>query len=278
MSYLWNLFKSLRQNVLGYGQKIICDEENGDMNSSELEHLNPEASYSTYDIRPKNYKFQVKDKTIICVEGNISSGKSTTVSELKEYYKRNNRVKFLLEPLSIWEGIRDRNGNNMITKFYGDIKHYAFAFQMMAYISRLEILREALRDENVDIIITERSLFTDKNVFAQMLFDDGMLEDVEHEIYMRWFNSFIDDLPEAVIFYIRTEPEVAMERLIKRNREGEGSVNLDYLKRVHTYHDNWLMNNPDVTIVDGNVDITSDIKPSEILSHIIDGLMNNHQI
>lgn len=278
MSYLWNLFNTLKHNVLGYRQKIVCetDEENGNINSSELEHLNPEACSSSYDIRPKNYKFQVKDKTIICVEGNISSGKSTTVSELKEYYKRNNRVKFLLEPLSIWEGIRDRDGNNMITKFYGDIKHYAFAFQMMAYISRLEILRDALRDENVDIIITERSLFTDKNVFAQMLFDDGMLEDVEHEIYMRWFNSFIDDLPEAVIFYIRTDPEVAMERLVKRNREGEGSVNLDYLKRVHTYHDNWLMNNPDVTIVDGNVDITSDKKPSDMLSRIIDDLMNNH--
>jgi deoxyadenosine/deoxycytidine kinase len=256
-------------------QGVVVDDPDYDgENVSELTPLNTSNCYT------HNFKNIIKkrEKKIICIEGNISSGKSTTVSELKEMYKRNPRVKFLLEPLSIWESIRDKNGDNMITKFYGNIKHYAFAFQMMAYISRLEILREALRDDNIDIIITERSLFTDKNVFAKMLFDDGMLEDVEYEIYNRWFNSFIDDLPEPVIFYIRTDPEVAMQRLIKRNREGEGSVNLDYLKRVHKYHDDWLMNGQEsqkgVTIVDGNTDIYSNERPAELLATvIIDELM-----
>ena len=38
---------------------------------------------------------------------------------------------------------------------------------MMAYISRLSLFRKAL-EEDYDVIISERSIFTDKNVFAQM--------------------------------------------------------------------------------------------------------------
>ena len=145
------------------------------------------------------------------------------LNELRRVFGGDKRVKFLLEPLPIWEGIRDKDGNNMITKFYGNIKHYAFAFQMMAYISRLDILREALSDPGVDVIVTERSLFTDRNVFAKMLYDDDMLEDVEHTIYLKWFDSFIRDIPEMKIFYIKTSPEVAMQRLLSRNREGRTS-------------------------------------------------------
>lgn len=207
-------------------------------------------------------------KTLICVEGNISSGKSTTVNELREMFANDKRVKFLLEPLSIWEGIRDSSGNNMITKFYGNIKKYAFAFQMMAYISRLDILREALNDNETQIIVTERSLFTDRNVFAQMLYDDNMLEDVEHQIYMKWFDSFVRDIPESRIFYIRTTPDVAMDRLITRNREGE-KVSLEYLERVHKYHDDWLLRTPYTTVIDGNTTITASDRPALIIAESI---------
>lgn len=209
-----------------------------------------------------------KEKVLLCVEGNISSGKSTTVNQLRKVFGSDRRVKFLLEPLPIWEEIRDKDGNNMITKFYGNIKHYAFAFQMMAYISRLDILREALDDPGVDVIVTERSLFTDKNVFAKMLYDDGMLEDVEHTIYLKWFDSFIRDIPEMKIFYIRTSPEVAMERLLSRNREGE-NVTSEYLERVHEYHEQWLNDNPFVTAIDGNSDIDSAERPSKVIESVI---------
>lgn len=207
-------------------------------------------------------------KMLICVEGNISSGKSTTVNELREMFKNDKRVKFLLEPLSIWEGIRDKEGNNMITKFYGNIKRYAFAFQMMAYISRLDILRQALADPDTRIIVTERSLLTDRNVFAKMLHDDEMLEDVEHEIYLRWFDTFISDLPDSRVFYIRTTPEVAFQRLLSRNREGE-KVAAEYLERVHKYHDDWLMNEAYTTVLDGNHDIRHANRPSAYIAEAV---------
>ena len=219
-------------------------------------------------LRKDNTNTQKKEKVLLCVEGNISSGKSTTVNELRKVFGSDSRVKFLLEPLPIWEGIREKEGNNMITKFYGNIKHYAFAFQMMAYISRLDILRESLNDPYVDVIVTERSLFTDRNVFAKMLYDDDMMEDVEYTIYLKWFDSFICDIPEMKIFYIRTSPEVAMKRLLSRNREGE-NVSEEYLERVHKYHEKWLNDNPSVIAIDGNSDIDSNERPSKVIETVI---------
>lgn len=248
----WNIISNL---------KSLC----GLKRNNEKEMTNISQSHNQ-----KQAQFQ--NKILICIEGNISSGKSTTVNELREYFKNEKRVVFLLEPLSIWESIRDKQGNNMITKFYGNIKQYAFAFQMMAYISRLNILRETLSNPEVRVIITERSLFTDKNVFAQMLYDDDMLEDVEHEIYMKWFDSFISDIPKSKIFYIRTTPDIAMERLISRNREGE-NVSLEYLERVHKYHDDWLLELSETTTLDGNVDIDNIERPYKHISVVVNDLL-----
>lgn len=40
--------------------------------------------------------------TIVSIEGNIGSGKSTVINTLKEYYKSNDKVYFLEEPVSEW--------------------------------------------------------------------------------------------------------------------------------------------------------------------------------
>lgn len=211
-------------------------------------------------------------KKIISIEGNIASGKSTCVDSLREYFANNPRVKVLLEPLHIWQDIKDKDGVNMISKFYANIPKYSFAFQMMAYISRLTILRDALRDPEVEIIITERSLLTDKYVFAKMLHDSGDMEDVEHQIYMKWFDTFFKELPVHDLFYIRTDPEVAHLRLQKRAREGE-NVPLEYLRQIHQYHEDWLGDPSKVVLVDGNVDKDSEESPGTILTtHILDYL------
>ena len=50
---------------------------------------------------------------------------------------------FLQEPVDEWMNIKDKNGRSVISLFYEDQKRYAFSFQMMAYISRLQRLQEA---------------------------------------------------------------------------------------------------------------------------------------
>lgn len=178
---------------------------------------------------------------IYSVEGNIGSGKSTLLRMLKERYGHNKDYVFLQEPVSIWETITDETGENIISKFYKDQKKYSFAFQMMAYISRLHLIREAIIDNPSATIICERSIFTDRNVFAKMLHDDGMIEDIEYAIYLKWFDEFIKDIPVTGIIYVKASPEKSFERVVKRGREGE-SIPLEYLTNCHNYHEDWISN------------------------------------
>jgi deoxynucleoside kinase len=195
---------------------------------------------------------------IVSIDGNIGSGKSTLVEHLRERYEGHPKICFLQEPVEMWNTITSKDGETILSMYYGNQKKYAFAFQMMAYISRLVLLREALK-KDYDFIVTERSVFTDKNVFAKMLYDDEKIEEVEYAIYNKWFDEFLADMPTAAIIYVHTDPAVAEERVVKRSREGE-AIPLAYLERCHHYHEAWLnYDNVDDTtamlVLDANTDI-----------------------
>ena len=211
--------------------------------------------------------------TIVSIEGNIGSGKSTLLERLRDEFKDNQYVRFLREPVDEWEKIKDKDGNTMLQKFYADQKEYSFAFQMMAYISRLTIIRENVRDimkavENAKeegimqkkyIIITERSLYTDKYVFAKMLYDQGKIEDVKYQIYLNWFDEFAKDFPVNDVIYVNTDPKKCYERIHKRARVGEEVIPLAYLETCHNYHNEFLDETTGIKtnklILDGNQDI-----------------------
>ena len=128
---------------------------------------------------------------IISIEGNIGTGKSTFLENLESKIytnqKQSKSILFLKEPVDIWESIKDENGHTILEKFYKDQRRYAFTFQVMAYISRLSLLKRAIKENpECKVIIIERSLIADKNIFMQMLYDDGQVEQMEYEIYNRW--------------------------------------------------------------------------------------------
>ena len=128
--------------------------------------------------------------TIISIEGNIGSGKSTYVKILKEYIDENypQMAYFLEEPVSTWQNINSEDGKNIIECFYANQEKYSFSFQMLAYISRLALLQEAIQ-KGYEYIFTERCVFTDKNVFAKMLFDSGKIDKINYEIYLQFLTQ-----------------------------------------------------------------------------------------
>lgn len=205
--------------------------------------------------------------TIVSIEGNIGSGKSTLLANLRQHYENNSNVVFLKEPVDEWEKIKDENGETILKKFYADQEKYSFPFQMMAYVSRLKVLRDTLKtikndSENRNIvIITERSLYTDKMVFAKMLYDSKKIEHVNYQIYLNWFDTFSNEFPVNKVVYVKTSPEKCYQRIVKRSRTGEENIPLDYLASCSNYHDNMLDKQNlecvclDQLILDGNVDI-----------------------
>ena len=196
---------------------------------------------------------------IISIDGNIGSGKSTLLEILKKEFAHNEDVIFLREPVDIWESIVDENGTNIIEKFYEDQTKYAFSFQLIAYISRLALLKEALEQNPDKIIITERSLFTDKYVFAKMLYDSEKIEPINYHIYLQFFDTFVKDYGVDKILYIKTDPEKCSERILKRGRSGEQNIPLDYLIECDTYHNEMIdhadLKNAIKIVIDGNIDI-----------------------
>ena len=208
--------------------------------------------------------------TFISIEGNIGSGKSTLLANLRENYKNNDNVIFLKEPVDEWAKIKDINGTTILEKFYADQEKYSFSFQMMAYVSRIKVLRDTLKEKTKQhdsqekkqyIIITERSLYTDKMVFAKMLYDSGKIEDVNYQIYLNWFDTFSGEFPVHKIVYVKASPEKCYQRIARRSREGEENIPLDYLTSCSLYHDNMLDKTTSTCvcdeqlILDGNIDI-----------------------
>jgi deoxyadenosine/deoxycytidine kinase len=214
--------------------------------------------------------YERKPVRIISIDGNIGSGKSTLVSDLKQRFEDEKNICFLQEPIDLWNTIRDENDITILENYYKDQTKYAFSFQMMAYISRLSMLKKEINKNKYDIIITERSTNTDRYVFAKMLFDDKKIEKIQYEIYLKWFDEFISELPTIEVIYIRTSPNVAHERVKKRAREGESVIELEYLKRCHEYHENWLNKERGLSLVfDGNVNIYQEPKVLENWIEII---------
>lgn len=224
-----------------------------------------------------NYEIQ-----IISIEGNIGSGKSTLLANLKTHFHNNSKIIFLREPVDEWSKITDEHGTTIIEKFYADQEKYSFSFQMMAYISRLKLLKDAIKEIEEDVnnicwdhidykymlpkhlkytIITERSLFTDKMVFAKMLYDSNKIEHVNYQIYLSWFNTFAEEFKVDKVIYVKTDSQICYERVGKRHRDGEDKIPLEYLSNCDKYHEDMLNTElPDCVtkcqlVIDGNHNI-----------------------
>ena len=181
--------------------------------------------------------FTTPQPIIISLDGNIGAGKSTLLEELRV---RCPDYECVVEPVGEWMKLVDGDGKSLLENFYEDKKRWAYSFQNCAILTRIKALREAIRDAKKRIIITERSVLTDRHVFAEMLRDSGDLNLLEWTMYTRWFDEFACDLPLRGIIYITTGVDTSAERIQKRARTGESGIPKDYLTALETQHEKWV--------------------------------------
>jgi deoxyadenosine/deoxycytidine kinase len=197
------------------------------------------------------------ESIVISVEGNIGVGKSTIVDKLKSLHLE--EIEFISEPVDEWLKLKDEKGNNFLDIFYKDKKRWGYTFQNLAYITRMTNVVEKLVSDKNKCIITDRSIGTDKYVFGKMLHDDKYIDDLEWNIYNYWnnfFDKYIKHSNQQNVIYLRCTPEVAMERIKKRGRKEELTIEFEYIKKLSEYHDKWLLNSPNcnVLVLDCNND------------------------
>lgn len=191
---------------------------------------------------------------LLSLEGNIGSGKSTVLRKLKETYPE---WIFVDEPVSEWLALKNNTGESLLEVFYKDKSRWSYTFQNAAVLYRYKKLRAALDTVPVGkpaVIVMERSIETDRQIFCRMLHKDGFIDDLEKKLYEDWFDHLKSMLPQVDGYiHINTGPELSFERVAKRAREGESVIPLSYLQELEVYHKNWLFSEQnDKAVLDFN--------------------------
>ena len=176
---------------------------------------------------------------IYSVDGNIGAGKTTFLEAARAALGP--MVHVVLEPVGEWMRLKNAEGVSLLELFYSDKKRWAYTFQNCAILTRLRAIQEAMRDLPDDaIILTERSVLTDRYVFAEMLRASGDIDCLEWELYCKWFDTFAAALPITGIIYLTTGVGTSAGRIVKRGRSGEDHIPLDYLAALDTAHRAWI--------------------------------------
>ena len=77
------------------------------------------------------------------------------------------------------------------------------------------------------------------------LYAEGKMEDCEYAVLSEWFNWIVTnpdmDFGIDQIIYLRTDPEVAYQRIRARDRTEECKIPFQYIKDLHELHEDWLV-------------------------------------
>lgn len=182
---------------------------------------------------------------VIYVEGLIGAGKSSFLRELSRRCDHKT-TRCIYEPIHEWEE------SGMLKLFYSDMKRWAYTFQAYVFTSRINAIikfRESMTDDeygSLNKIYVERSVFSDKFFFMENLSRDGMVSTIEMDVYREWWDMWSRLLPAEFTFprcefiYLRPCMEVVMERVKKRARDGEASVDEKYQLDLERCHDTFF--------------------------------------
>ena len=164
---------------------------------------------------------------VLFLEGNIGAGKTSLLTMLGEHV--GNKVRIVEEPVKVWED------SGLLAESYDGTVSRAI-FQHVALATKTAALAEALRETPPDqLIIAERSPFSDAAVFAKAFLDEEVEQrayGVAHDASMRT----IGPLECGFVFLEGASTATLGERICQRNRNGESSIDAGLLAQLETLH------------------------------------------
>jgi len=201
---------------------------------------------------------------IITLDGNIGCFKTSILNYFHKYYK----TPVDLEPVENW--------SEYLKNMYNTDKS-TYNFQIRVWLDRCWI-----QEKSNTILLMERSPYFIKNVFVEKAYEDKTISEEEYKNILT-LHKTTDKLwkPQGYI-YLRSNPEICFNRIIKRGREAEKNIKIEYLKRIHELHDKKyeeaLKNNKNIICIDVEnksvADICSEIISSNIYNNIINQIYN----
>lgn len=172
----------------------------------------------------------IKNVLNVSVFGVIGVGKTTIVEQLEIALSEHDiNVHSIKEPINKWKAI------GLLGAFYVDMKKYAYTFQQYVFSSRLAQFKD-LDLEKVDLILSDGHVIMDRYCFAELLNEDGFIDEKEmswyKESYRDWRTLVPFADPDLIIYLKIDDMEVPIKRISKRNRNEEKGIQPEYIKKI----------------------------------------------
>lgn len=162
----------------------------------------------------------------IAIAGNIGAGKTTLSTKLSRHFG--------------WEVHYEPTDHNpYLSDFYDDMQRWSFNLQIYFLNSRYQQVLNILNGDKT--VIQDRTIYEDAYIFAPNLRDMGLLSKRDFENYFSLFKTMSSQIqPPDLLIYIRASIPTLVSHIHHRGREYEGSMSLDYLKRLNERYENWI--------------------------------------
>ncbi|XP_040079835.1 deoxyguanosine kinase, mitochondrial isoform X5 [Oryx dammah] len=177
---------------------------------------------------------------------------------------------------------------------YQEPARWSYTFQTFSFLSRLKVQLEAFPEKLLEVgkavQIFERSVYSDRYIFAKTLFENGSLSDIEWHIYQDWHYFLLQEFASRLrlhgFIYLQAAPQVCLKRLHRRGRQEEKEVELAYLEQLHGQHEAWLVHkttplhseallNIPVLVLDVNDDFSEEVTIQEELMRRVNTFVKN---
>lgn len=175
----------------------------------------------------------------VAVSGNIGAGKTTLVSYLCNRYGWN----AIYEPYV---------GNPYLDDFYADMDRWAFHSQtwFLARKTRIHLDLQAGLLGSTDIVLQDRTIYEDAEIFAAYLARSGRMTARDWETYQDLYRSVRSALrPPDLLIHLRCSVRAIKRRIVKRGRPSELAIPTAYLRGLNDLYEDWIANWTDCPVV-----------------------------
>tara|TARA_B100001750_G_C15377637_1_gene530710 strand:+ start:205 stop:822 length:618 start_codon:yes stop_codon:yes gene_type:complete len=176
----------------------------------------------------------------IGIAGNIGVGKTTFTSYLAKEFNL----------MDIYESVTD---NPYLSDFYSDMHRWSFNLQIYFLHHRFSSIIDITKSNNG--FVQDRTIYEDVEIFSKNLHDMGFMDDRDWKTYSDLFKNMTKFLkaPDLII-YLKADLDTLINRIEKRSREYEATIDPEYLKRLNEMYNQWIdnINWTKVLVIDTN--------------------------